>query len=241
MQNIVIHLKFIFLGFRIPYIFLSFRIALLSIFTSCKPLPNSLTQVAQVSCVDSVQEVRLSPGQSEMDVSFSLVNKGLSPQAVESIESECGCILTKGNLPELPAGSSSHLGITLRPTKEMQGKRLTKDVRVKFHGFEERMNLKLNLDVPITCVINPDALVWKAAVRDRKELTVRSALPIKLQGIKASSSGFQWELQDASEPTQELKIKVWPTEAKVVSGVLFLEVSLPGPWRYISVPLKVNG
>jgi hypothetical protein len=189
---------------------------------------------------EPVVEIQLKPGESQQQISFRLRNDGDKPEIIESVSSDCGCLLGDSSGLEIAPGAEASLPMTFRANAMMSGTTVEKTVKVRVRGHESHAALAFRAHVPDTIRITPSRLEWKSGDLAWQEITIESPLEYELLQTRASNTGFQWETLPRDGNKQPLKLKVRPLDATSKMSLLTLETSLPDPWGKVSVSLAVS-
>lgn len=215
------------------FIFLSLLLS------SCKPAPESLGPGGLV-WPEPLVEIHLKPGESQRKIEFQVRNRGENPEIIESVSSDCGCLLGDSSGLEITPGAEMTLPMTFRANALMGGTTVEKIVKVRVHGHEPHAALTFRAHVPAMVKVTPARLEWTGVDLSWKEVTLESPIRFDLLQTRASNTGFQWEVMPINSTKSTIKIKVRPLEVTAKMSLLTLETTLPDPWSKTSVLLHTK-
>lgn len=187
-----------------------------------------------------VIEIKLEPGESRHHISFPVRNSGDKPEVIESVSSECGCLLGDSPGVEIAPGAAATVPMTFRANVLMGETIVEKTVKVRLRGHESHAALAFRAHVPATISATPAHLEWKPGDLSWQEVALESPLEFQLLQIRASSTGFQWEASSSGKSSRTFFLKVRPLKVESRMSLLTLETSLPDPWSKLSVPLLIG-
>lgn len=184
--------------------------------------------------------IQLKPGESQRRIAFRVRNNGAKPEIVESISSDCGCLLGDSSGLEIAPGAEASLPMIFRANALMSGATVEKTVKVRVRGHEANAAMTFRAAVPETIKVTPSRLEWKSGDLGWQEVTLESPLEYDLLQTRVSNTSFQWEVGPRAGSKLPLKVKVRPLDTSAKMSLLTFETSLPDPWSKVNVSLAIS-
>lgn len=163
------------------------------------------------------------PGEDAVTADFPFVNAGETLVRIESVISNCACLLAEAPEGDIPPGGKGllHSVFKVGAFNGTVEKHLV--VRVKEGGKPRNIALAVAVRVPDVIVIEPPTLVWKAGgEKARKTFRVKNKWEesIHLLSVESSRQEFDFEVETVKKG-REYAVHVTPkTVEKPMLGLL---------------------
>lgn len=217
-----------------------FIFSALLIFEGCERAPETAGP-GDLVWPEPVVEIELQPGECQREIRFPVRNRGPRAEIIESVTSECGCLLGDSSGLEIAPGKSTALPMVFRASALMSGTTIEKTVKVAVRGHETPAALVFRAKVPATVIIKPERLEWMKGDLSWKEVSLESPIEFDVVRIGATNSNFEWTPVNESLGKRKCTARVRPREDVPRLSLLTIETSLPAPWSKANVPLVVGG
>ena len=204
---------------RIPLVF---RLALAS---------TLLMQVAGAGLkFDSTHvKIQAKPAQEELPVTFKFVAEGEKSVQITKVETTCGCLKAKADKATYKSGEKGVID-SVFSVGSFEGEHI-KSLYIHTDDPEnERIHLKVSVNVPKLFEIEPQVQKWKVgetAASKKISFKVLYEKPVKIERITSSRENFEAEFKEIKEG-REYEISVKPQDtSKPMLGALSVHTDCP--------------